>query len=98
MVSDSFVVVVVVNAVICSFLGALIGGRRDAAGNGAILGFLFGELGLIVAFALDGRPPNMKKPPCKQACKAVGRSVERCLRMFCLVAVRLTDSGRLHCE
>ena len=72
MVSDSFVVVVVVNAVICSILGAVIGGRRDSAGNGAILGFLFGELGLIVAFALDGRPT------CSQCGERVNRDARLC--------------------
>ncbi len=54
--SDEFFTIIVVNAILCLFLGAVIGGRRDSAGTGAILGLLFEELGLIVAFALDGRP------------------------------------------
>jgi hypothetical protein len=40
----------------CAFLGAVVGGRRNAAGFGLLLGLFFGPLGVLCAFALDGRP------------------------------------------
>lgn len=41
--------------VACAFLGAVIGNRNDAALGGFILSVLFGPLGVIASFALDGR-------------------------------------------
>jgi len=38
-----------------AIVGAIVGSRRDSAGTGALLGLLFGPLGAIAAFALDGR-------------------------------------------
>ncbi len=40
----------------CAVLGGIIAHRHQAAGTGAIVGLLFGPLGVIAAFALDGRP------------------------------------------
>lgn len=41
---------------VCSgFVGAVIGSRRNSAAAGFFLGLLFGPLGAIAAFALDGR-------------------------------------------
>ena len=39
----------------CAFLGALIASRRKASLGGFVLGLLFGPLGVVAAFALDGR-------------------------------------------
>ncbi len=52
----------VVQLLIGGSLGAIVGGRRHARKAGMILGMLFGPLGIIVAFALDGRP---RCPKCK---------------------------------
>jgi len=42
---------------LCSgVVGAIIGARRNSLGPGFLLGLLFGPLGAIAAFALDGRP------------------------------------------
>src|SRR5262245_22635080 len=46
----------------CGFLGALIGARNSSPVTGALCGFLFGPLGVILAFAADGRA---KCPHCK---------------------------------
>ena len=35
--------------------GGIIGGSKDARGIGAMIGFLFGPLGVVAAFALDQR-------------------------------------------
>lgn len=39
----------------CAFLGAVIGGAKESPALGFVLGLLFGPLGMIAAFALDGR-------------------------------------------
>lgn len=46
---------VVVAWIICGVLGAIIGSSKNAAGIGFMLGVLFGPLGVIAAFATDGR-------------------------------------------
>lgn len=53
--------VVVVCWLSCSFLGYLAGQAKCAAAEGAILGLVFGPLGIIVACFIDGRP---KCPHC----------------------------------
>lgn len=40
---------------VCAFLGAIIGEAREAGGRGFLLGLFFGPLGMIAAFAMDGR-------------------------------------------
>lgn len=52
---DMLIGVLLLNALVCAFLGGLVGSRRGAEGAGAALGFLFGEIGVLVAFALDNR-------------------------------------------
>jgi len=42
--------------VTCGMLGAMIGSAKQAAATGALVGFIFGPLGVIAAFAVDGRP------------------------------------------
>lgn len=39
----------------CAFLGGLIGARREAILAGAVTGLAFGPIGVLAAFALDGR-------------------------------------------
>jgi hypothetical protein len=46
---------------ICGFLGAIVGSRVRRSGTGFLLGFFFGPLGVIVAFAL--REPADKANP-----------------------------------
>lgn len=42
-------------------LGAIIGGQKNAAGSGFVLGLLFGPFGAVAAFAMDGR---LRCPKC----------------------------------
>ncbi len=58
--SDIFITLLVIVAIACAFLGGLVGAQKNASGTGAILGLVFGPLGVIAAFALDARPkcPN----------------------------------------
>ena len=46
---------------ICGVAGAIVGSPKNAAGAGFLLGFLLGPIGIIVAFAVDGR---RKCPKC----------------------------------
>lgn len=47
---------------ISGIIGAAIGGAKDAAGAGFLLGLLFGPLGWLLALLPDGRP---KCPYCR---------------------------------
>lgn len=40
---------------LCGILGAIVGSYREATVFGGALGLLFGPIGIVVAFALDGR-------------------------------------------
>jgi ferredoxin len=51
-----------VQAVICAICGATIGSHKKAGFAGAVLGFLFGPIGVITAFACDERS---RCPACK---------------------------------
>lgn len=44
----------------CGIVGGIIGAGRNNGAGGFLLGVLFGPLGAIAAFALDGRPPCPK--------------------------------------
>jgi hypothetical protein len=51
--------VLLVAAVWCggsAILGGVIGSAKDSSGPGALLGLIFGPLGLIAAYSLDNRP------------------------------------------
>jgi len=70
------------SAFVCSILGWIVGNRRDAGSAGALLGALFGPLGVVVAFALDRRSrcsncgarySAMPAPP--QVCPHCGDSI-----------------------
>jgi len=41
--------------VACALLGAIVGSAKQSSGAGFVLGLLFGPLGVIAAFAMDGR-------------------------------------------
>lgn len=41
---------------VCGILGGVIASAKDAGVAGFLVGALFGPLGVIAAFALDGRP------------------------------------------
>jgi hypothetical protein len=41
--------------IVCGIIGAIIGTNKNAVGIGFLLGFLFGPLGLLAAFAVDNR-------------------------------------------
>jgi hypothetical protein len=56
-----FYAILAIDAVICGILGAVIGANKNASNTGAFLGFLFGPLGMIAAFAVDHR---WKCPEC----------------------------------
>jgi hypothetical protein len=49
--------VIVIGWVVSGVVGAVIGSRRNSSAIGFALGLLFGPLGAIAAFALDGRFP-----------------------------------------
>lgn len=49
--------VIVIGWVVSGVVGAVIGSRRNSSATGFALGLLFGPLGAIAAFALDGRTP-----------------------------------------
>ncbi len=55
-----FLFLVLAGALMCGFLGAVVAARNDAPGLGFLMGLLFGPIGVIVAFALDGRPKCAK--------------------------------------
>jgi hypothetical protein len=61
--------------IICGFLGGLVGNAKNAAGSGAVLGFLFGPLGVLVAFAVDGRP---ECPYCKGRIEPRATTCQHC--------------------
>lgn len=48
--------VVVYALAACTLCGLLVGSRREAGNAGAALGFFFGPIGVLAAFALDNRP------------------------------------------
>ena len=54
-VMESILFVLFFDAIVCGFLGLMIGGRNQAAGGGFLLGFLLGPLGVIISLGLDGR-------------------------------------------
>lgn len=54
-------IILIIDAIICAILGAIVASNKNAIGGGFILGLLFGPLGVIVAFTLDNRP---KCPKC----------------------------------
>jgi hypothetical protein len=58
--TEIIILVWLFSVVSCGFLGRLVGNAKNAGNLGAVLGALFGHLGVIVAFALDNRPkcPN----------------------------------------
>lgn len=41
--------------VVCGIAGGVIAGQKDAAGAGLLAGLLLGPIGVLVAFAMDGR-------------------------------------------
>lgn len=41
--------------IVCGIVGAIIGASKDSSGIGFILGLLLGPLGVLAAFAVDGR-------------------------------------------
>lgn len=55
--SPVFLLFWLAGASVCGLLGAVVGAPRERAGLGFFLGLLFGPLGVIATFALDGRQP-----------------------------------------
>ena len=51
-------------ALVCAFVGAVIAGRKGAAGAGFLWGLLLGPLGVLIAIFLDDRPecPMCRNP------------------------------------
>lgn len=56
MESDNFAAAVLIQAIVFGVLGSIVGVRKNAAGTGFILGFLFSLIGVLLAFAADNRP------------------------------------------
>ena len=52
---DLLIPILIIDGIVCGFIGAVIGSNKNSSGGGFVLGFLLGPLGVIAAFALDGR-------------------------------------------
>jgi hypothetical protein len=63
---------VIYEIIAATFCGLLVGERRERGLAGAALGFFFGPLGVLAAFALDARPR------CPQCCIRVERPATVC--------------------
>ena len=69
------------SAVSCAVLGGMIGKGNQAGGAGFFLGLLFGPLGVIAAFAMDGRSScsrcggRLNGQP--EVCQHCGATIER---------------------
>lgn len=55
-----WVIGLVISCIIFGVLGAIVGSRREKGVMGFYLGLLLGPIGVIVAFALDGRQSCVK--------------------------------------
>lgn len=63
--NNSFYVQAFIFWIACGFLGAFVGNRARRSVAGFLLGFIFGPLGMIAAFALKPKsaaPPSPEKP------------------------------------
>jgi len=88
---EGLLIGILVAAVCCAILGALVGSQKQAGFEGGLLGFFFGPLGVIVAFAIDKRPrcPNCSgrldaSPRVCQHCHAALEWVQEDLTRFAL--------------
>lgn len=63
---------IIYEIIAATFCGLLVGERRERGLAGAALGFFFGPLGVLAAFALDARPR------CPQCCSRVERPATVC--------------------
>lgn len=68
-------IAIVVVMGVCGLLGMVIGHPKQAAALGLLLGVLFGPLGLVAAFAIDGRP---KCPHCGGRLNGHVRKCQHC--------------------
>jgi len=59
----------------CVVAGGVVGARRNAPQGGALAGALLGPLGVVVAFALDGRP---QCPRCAGRLDGKGHVCQHC--------------------
>ena len=80
----------------CAFLAAFIAGRRNAAGTGLVLGAIFGPVGVIAAFAADGR---QKCPACQERIQNFARSCVHChvglsWNRFGLLWIEVAEQGQ----
>jgi len=72
---DILITIIAVNAIVGAICGAIVGNRREAGGSGLMLGLLFGPIGVLTAFALDGRDCC---PRCTGRVEQVGKRTHIC--------------------
>lgn len=74
--SDTLLAILVIDAVICSVAGLLTGRTKGRSTEGALLGFFFGPVGLIVTLLMPEQ--GLRCPFCKAVISAGAEKCRHC--------------------